>query len=477
MLVSMIIIFLVGYLFIALEHPLKVNKAGTALLTGTILWVIYTYGASEFIPTVSAEAFRMFLESNPRFAYLPFAEQCTHFVVENQILDSIGEISETLLFLIGAMITVELIDAHGGFNFITDRITTTKKRRLLWLIATITFFMSAVLDNLTTSIVMVMLIRKLVGNYKERWVFGSIIIIAANSGGAWSPIGDVTTIMLWIRGNISTAATIPHLILPCILSAFIPVCMAQRLLHGEITPPLIIEEENKNGLLENLKKKKRIAILLLGLLCLLFVPIFKTITHLPPFMGILMGIGFLWVFTEIMYQREQRVSENLKLPLAKIIHRIDGATLLFFLGILLAVDALQHSGILNNFSQALDTYIGNVYAVNIIIGLLSSVVDNVPLVAGAMGMYPIADQAMVAASANPEYMSHFMQDGVFWQFLAYCAGVGGSSLIIGSAAGVVVMGLERINFIWYFKNISFMALCGYLSGAVLYIIQCWLFMD
>lgn len=477
MLISMIIIFLAGYLCIALEHPLKVNKAGTALLTGTILWVIYTHSASQFIPTVSAEEFRMFLESNPRFAFLPFAEQCTHFVVENQILDSIGEISETLLFLIGAMITVELIDAHGGFNFITDRITTTRKRKLLWLIATITFFMSAVLDNLTTSIVMVMLIRKLIGNYKERWIFGSIIIIAANSGGAWSPIGDVTTIMLWIRGNISTAATIPHLILPCILSALVPVFMAQRLLHGEITPPLIIKKEVKNGLLENLKKKKRIAILLLGLLCLLFVPVFKTVTHLPPFMGILMGIGFLWVFTEIMYLHERRVDEKLKLPLDKIIHRIDGATLLFFLGILLAVDALQHSGILNSFSHALDTYIGNVYAVNIIIGLLSSVVDNVPLVAGAIGMYPIADQAMVAASANPEYMLHFMQDGVFWQFLAYCAGVGGSSLIIGSAAGVVVMGLERINFIWYFKNISFMALCGYLSGAVLYIAQCWLFLD
>lgn len=471
MVISMIIVFLVGYLCIALEHPLKINKAGSALLTGTVLWVMYIYAAPEFIPSVSGEEFKMFLEANPRLANLPFIEQCKNFVVDHQVMDSIGEIAETLLFLIGAMIIVELIDAHGAFNFITDRITTKKKKKLLCLIAAITFCMSAVLDNLTTSIVMIMLIRKLIGNYKERWVFGSIIIIAANSGGAWSPIGDVTTIMLWIRGNISTASTIPHLIIPCIISVVVPVLMAQRFLHGEVTPPLIVQEDTSDKLITRLKARKRLAILIIGLFCLLFVPVFKTITHLPPFMGILMGIAILWIYTEIMYQQEHHIKNEIKLPLAKIIHRIDGATLLFFLGILLAVDVLQHSGILSGFSHFLDTRIGNVYAVNVIIGLLSSIVDNVPLVAGAMGMYPIADEAMIAAAANPDYMSHFVQDGTFWQFLAYCAGVGGSSLIIGSAAGVVVMGLERINFIWYLKNISFMALCGYLAGAAWYILQ------
>lgn len=471
MIAAMILVFLVGYFFIAMEHPLKINKAGTALLTGTILWVMYTFTASNYIPSVSGEEFKIFLESNPSLSSLPFVEQCTQFVVEHQMIRSIGEISETLLFLIGAMITVELIDAHGGFNFITDRITTTKKKKLLWLIAGITFLMSAVLDNLTTSIVMVMLIRKLIGNYKERWVFASIIIIAANSGGAWSPIGDVTTIMLWIHGNISTAATIPHLIIPCIISTLIPVLLAQRFLKGEVTPPLFTHENSGNGLIDTLKKKKRLAILIIGLFCLLFVPVFKTVTHLPPFMGILMGIGILWVFTEIMYQRELNVGDELKLPLGKIIHRIDGSTLLFFLGILLAVDVLQHNGVLSNFSGFLDKHIGNVYAVNIIIGMLSSVVDNVPLVAGAMKMYPIADQAMIAAATNPAYMSHFVQDGTFWQFLAYCAGVGGSSLIIGSAAGVVVMGLERINFIWYLKHISLLAFSGYLAGAAWYVVQ------
>lgn len=470
MLTAMIILFLVGYFFIAMEHPLKINKAATALLTGTILWVMYTYGSPQFIPSASAEEFKNFLAAHPALLELPYVEQSIRFVVEHQVLDSIGEIAETLIFLIGAMITVELVDSHGGFMFITNRITTHEKRKLLFVIATITFFMSAVLDNLTTSIVMVMLIRKLIGNYKERWIFGSIIIIAANSGGAWSPIGDVTTIMLWVRGNISTASTIPHLFLPSLVSALIPVLIASRLLHGNVTPPNAFEENRDNVLLKFLKTKEKLSILFLGIFCLLFVPVFKTITHLPPFMGILMGVGILWVFTELMYKRHS-ISEDLKLRLSKVVSRIDGATLMFFLGILLAVDALRYSGVLGNFSVWLDDTIGNVYAVNMIIGTLSAVVDNVPLVAGAIGMYPVATDTMIATAADPAYLSHFVQDGTFWQFLAYCAGTGGSMLIIGSAAGVVVMGLEKINFIWYLKHISFTALLGYLAGAFVYILQ------
>ncbi|WP_279179420.1 sodium:proton antiporter NhaD [Parabacteroides johnsonii] len=470
MLTTMIIVFLVGYLLIALEHPLKINKAGTALLTGTILWVLYTLGAPQFIPAASAEEFKLFLDAFPFMKDLPYADQCIRFVIDHQILSSIGEIAETLVFLIGAMITVELIDSHGGFLFITNRITTNSKRKLLFVIATITFFMSAVLDNLTTSIVMVMLIRKLVGDYKERWVFGSIIVIAANSGGAWSPIGDVTTIMLWVRGNISTAATIPHLFLPSFVSALVPVLIISRSLHGKVPPPNAFEEDRGNLLLKVLKANEKLAILCIGVFCLLFVPVFKTITHLPPFMGILMGVGILWVFTELMYRRTP-INEDLKLRLSKVVSRIDGATLMFFLGILLAVDALRCSGVLGSFSLWLDDTIGNVYAVNLIIGTLSAIVDNVPLVAGAIGMYPVASDAMVATAADPAYMAHFVQDGVFWQFLAYCAGVGGSMLIIGSAAGVVVMGLEGINFIWYLKRISLLALAGYLSGAAVYILQ------
>lgn len=470
MLTVMICVFLVGYLCIALEHPLKVNKAGTALLTGTILWILYTFSAPDLIPSASAEEFKLFLNSYPAIAELPFVEQCTQFVVEHQILDSIGEIAETLIFLIGAMITVELIDGHGGFVFITNRIRTNQKRKLLVLVTLITFFMSAILDNLTTSIVMIMLMRKLLGNYKERWVFGSMIIIAANSGGAWSPIGDVTTIMLWVRGNISSAATIPHLFLPSLVSTLVPLLIMTRFLHGKVTPPDAFSGSENNPLLKKLKSKEKLLILILGVFCLVFVPIFKTITHLPPFMGILTGVSILWIYTELMYKRKQ-VNEDLKLRLSKIVHRIDGSTLLFFLGILLAVDALRCSGILTNFAFWLDETVGNVYAVNLIIGTLSAVVDNVPLVAGAIGMYPVATDTIIATAADPVYMANFVQDGVFWQFLAYCAGVGGSMLIIGSAAGVVVMGLERINFIWYLKNISIMALLGYLAGAGVYILQ------
>ena len=446
MLTTMIIVFLIGYLLIALEHPLKINKAGTALLTGTILWVLYTLGAPQFIPTASAEEFKLFLDAFPFIKDLPYADQCIRFVIDHQILDSIGEIAETLIFLIGAMITVELVDSHGGFMFITNRITTNSKRKLLFVIATITFFMSAVLDNLTTSIVMVMLIRKLIGNYKERWI------------------------MLWVRGNISTSATIPHLFLPSLVSALVPVLIISRYLHGKVTPPNAFEENRDNLLLKVLKANEKLAILCIGVFCLLFVPVFKTITHLPPFMGILMGVGILWIFTELMY-RKTPINEDLKLRLSKVVSRIDGATLMFFLGILLAVDALRCSGVLGSFSLWLDDTIGNVYAVNLIIGTLSAIVDNVPLVAGAIGMYPVASDAMVATAADPAYIANFVQDGVFWQFLAYCAGVGGSMLIIGSAAGVVVMGLEGINFIWYLKRISLLALAGYLSGAAVYILQ------
>ena len=470
----MIVIFLIGYLFIALEHPIKINKAGTALLTGTILWVMYTFSAPDFIPLVSAEDFRIFLGQNPSIAALPFVEQCTNFVVQHQVLESIGEIAETLTFLIGAMITVELIDTHGGFMFITNRIKTQQKKKLLLLIASITFFMSAVLDNLTTSIVMIMLIRKLIGDQRERWVFGSIIVIAANSGGAWSPIGDVTTIMLWVKGNISSGATIPHLLLPSIASALVPTLIIMRSLHGNVTPPAQITQEGNQDLLNMLKKKEKISILIIGVLCLIGVPIFKTITHLPPFMGILVGVGILWLFTDTMYRRNE-IPEEHKLRLEKVVNRIDGTTLLFFLGILLAVDALKCCGVLSAFSIWLDETIGNVYVVNLIIGILSSVVDNVPLVAGAIGMYPVATETMISAAADPTYMSYFVQDGIFWQFLAYCAGVGGSILIIGSAAGVVVMGLERIQFLWYLRRISILALLGYLSGAAVYILQSVIF--
>lgn len=479
MLTLIIAIFIIGYLMIALEHPLKINKAASALLTGTILWVLYIMNAPDFESLVSSGGFKSFVQ-DPHAAGLSLLEQCQQYIVEHQILISIGEICQTLIFLIGAMIIVELVDVHGGFEFITNRITTRKARSLLIMISVLTFFMSSVLDNLTTSIVMIMLIRKIIADQKTRWLFGSMIIIAANSGGAWSPIGDVTTIMLWIKGNISTSETIPHLILPSLVSMFVPLFLMARQLKGSVESPI------QEGRMDNnstcctdeffiLAHRERLYIFILGILCLLFVPVFKMVTHLPPFMGVMIGVSILWFFTEFIYGKKEDLEEDRKLRVSKVVHRIDGATLLFFLGILLAVEVLRYTGILGAFASWLDDSVGNVFIVNMVIGALSAVVDNVPLVAGAMGMYPVMTEEAVAASADPIYWMNFVQDGTFWQFLAYCAGVGGSMLIIGSAAGVVVMGLEQISFGWYLKRISGLALLGYLAGAFVYILQCVVF--
>lgn len=481
MLTLLIAFFLIGYLCIALEHPLKINKAATALITATAAWVIYMLIAPEIVP--GTRGFEFFLQENPSMAALPLHEQAVRYVQQIEIIGSLGDIAEILFFLIGAMTIVELIDVHGGFNIITNRITTRRKRRLLWIIGTITFFMSAILDNLTTSIVMIALLRKIIGNYKERWLFAGIIIIAANSGGAWSPIGDVTTIMLWVRGNVTTAGLLPNLFLPCLVSFVVPVLIAQRWLHGDVTPAsphklaAVQVRDGEVSYFTNVEGKtaiserERLSILLLGVGCLLFVPVFKTVTHLPPFMGILGALGIMWLYTEVMYKRKNDVPEAAKRRIPDVLRRIDTPTILFFLGILLAVSALQMSGVLSNLSVWLDEKLHDVYLINVMIGFLSSVVDNVPLVAGAMATYPIADAAAVASATDPAYIQYFVQDGIFWQFLAYCAGVGGSMLIIGSAAGVVVMGLERMNFVWYLKNISLIALTGYLAGAAAYILQ------
>lgn len=443
MILLITILFLLGYIAIAMEHPLKINKAATALLLSVLLWIAYIIYAPTLYPSLSIEKVR-------------------ELVTEKQIINHLGDISEILFFLLGAMTIVELVDVHGGFNLITNKISARKKRTLLWILAFVTFFLSAILDNMTTAIVMVMLMRRLIHNQQDKWIFASIIIIAANSGGAFSPIGDVTTIMLWIKGNITSSHLIPELFLPAIISTIIPVALASRFLKGEIEPAEH-SDESSNGThpaASIITKTERTIIFLLGVGSLIFVPIFKSITHLPPFIGILFGLSILWIYTEILYQRKHHVEESRKARITHILSRIDTSTILFFLGILMAVAVLKESNILSSFAGLLNDKIGNLYIINIIIGLISSIIDNVPLVAGAMGMYPI-DPNSVA----------FMQDGSFWIFLAYCAGVGGSILIIGSAAGVVVMGLEKINFLWYMKKISIIALAGYLTGAIIYIIE------
>ena len=410
----MIAIFVIGYAMIALEHPLKINKSATAVLLAAVIWAVFAL----FGPGIK----------------------------DGALIHHLGETAEILFFLLGAMTIVEIVDKHDGFSIITDRITTTSKRKLLWIISILTFFMSAVLDNLTTSIVMCALLRKLVGDKNTRWFFAGMVILAANAGGAWSPIGDVTTIMLWIKGNITAGNIILETIIPSLVSLLVPVAIIGMTMKGKLERPEKTESEETS----TVTRKQSLIILIMGVALLLFVPFFKTITHLPPYLGILFGLGILWITTEIMHKNNP--SNYSRLNVTAIIQKVDVPSVLFFLGILMAVSCLNEAGHLGLLAGALNE-LGNVYVINIVIGVLSSIIDNVPLVAAAMGMYPI------------EAIGNFAVDGAFWEGLAYCAGTGGCLLIIGSAAGVAVMGMEKIDFIWYLKKISLWALIGYLAGA------------
>ena len=439
MITAMIVLFAVGYACIALEHKIKINKAASALFMFGAIWTLYALFSGS--STVGAE-----------------------------LLEHLGSTSETLFFLIGAMTIVDLIDTHGGFGIITERITSRNKLLLVWLLSFITFFMSAVLDNMTTTIIMIMMLRRIIPDARDRWIFAGVIIIAANSGGAWSPIGDVTTIMLWMRGNVTAQSLIAYLILPCIVSLLIPAYMATRMLRR--SQKLLPEVDRTVPLPEGIGKRFSRSVLWAGVLGLLFIPIFKSLTGLPPYVGMLLVLGALWILTEWAYDKKKRgMEEENKHRVSKVLKNIDMSTILFFLGILMSVAGLQSAGLLNTAAEWLDRNVHEVFTITSVVGVLSSIIDNVPLVAACMGMYPVADAAMVAAAADPAYAEMFMPDGLFWLLLTYCAGVGGSILIIGSAAGVVAMGLENIDFTWYLKNISLMAFLGYLSGIVVILLE------
>ncbi len=456
---TLLIIFVVGYLAIALEHPIKVDKTASALLLGMVLWIVYALGADSIVPVVNGDHFREYLAAHPALAGESTAHQALSYILDVDIVEHLGDITQTLLFLIGAMTIVELVDVHGGFRVITDKIVTRNKRKLLWIICFTTFFMSAILDNLTTTIVMIMLLRKLIDDQKTRWIFAGAIVIAANSGGAWSPIGDVTTIMLWVKGNVTAQALICYVLIPSIISMVVPLLVISSQLKGELEP--VQPQVTVDNTITASERKTMFA---LGVGGLIFVPVFKTITHLPPFVGMLFVLGALWVFTEIFYNKKMlKKAQEHRLP--SVIARIDMPSILFFLGILMAVAVLQSTGVLSWLAKELDASIHNVYIIDTVLGVLSSIVDNVPLVAGVMGMYPVADPGAVG------YASHFVVDGTFWELLSYCAGVGGSILIIGSAAGVIAMGLEKISFGWYLKRFSWLALLGYLAGVGVYLLE------
>ncbi|MFA5713805.1 MAG: sodium:proton antiporter NhaD [Bacteroidales bacterium] len=455
--ILLITIFVLGYIAIALEHKLGVNKSAIALVMAGSMWAIFVLFIPESATVAHSTAFKEWLSLNPLLESLPTLELSRRFITDFLLLEYMGDISSTLFFLIGAMTIVELIDAHGGFNLLTDKIDPKNNRRLLLFITTLTFFLSAVLDNLTTAIVMVTLVRKIVPNYKERWVFAGMIIIAANGGGAWSPIGDVTTIMLWIKGAVSSIPLIKRIFLPSLFSVAIPLLFALRLLKPKelVKRELSPEHEKKIAI----GRTERKIILVLGVASLLSVPLFKFVTTLPPFAGIITALGAIWIYTDILYSNI-KVSETSKYRVTKVLKQIDTSTILFFLGILLSVMSLSATGALTTAGQFLVKTLKESNYIAMAIGILSSVVDNVPLVAVAMGMFPIV------ADGAP----HLIMDGSFWHLLAYSAGTGGSLLIIGSAAGVVVMGLERISFGWYLRHISLLALIGFISGIALFLL-------
>ncbi|RLD51322.1 MAG: sodium:proton antiporter [Bacteroidetes bacterium] len=456
MFILMVVIFILGYTMIALEHPIKIDKAASALLMGTVLWALYALNGQDILNLGYSRAWLHFSELNPSLSKT--TEGVREFIVHHDVLDHLADISTILFFLLGAMTIVEIVDQHEGFKIITDKIKTTKKVKLLWIISFLTFFMSAVLDNLTTTIVIIALLRKLVDDKQTRWFFAGMVVVAANAGGAFSPIGDVTTIMLWIGEQVTTANIIMKLFVPSLFTMIIPLILLSFTLKGNVTRPKVVPAGEHDV---TTTPTQQIVMLVMGVSALLFVPIFKTVTHLPPYLGMLFGLSIIWITTEIMHRRTKTKYEGtFKLSVNSILTRVDVPTIFFFLGILTAVAALESAGHLDLLATSLKDWGLGVYPVAIIIGLLSSVVDNVPLVAASMGMYPI----------DPFHVQ-FMQDGIFWELIAYTAGTGGSILIIGSAAGVAAMGMEKIDFIWYMKRISLLAALGFFAGAGTYYLQ------
>jgi Na+/H+ antiporter NhaD/arsenite permease-like protein len=422
MLTTLVIIFVIAYAAIALEHPLNINKSASALIGAGLLWTVYALSAGDPL------------------------------LVSEQLGESVMGTAQIIFFLMGAMTIVEVVDAHNGFDVITSRIRTSKLSALLWLVGFVTFFLSAMLDNLTTTIVMISLMRKLLADHKDRLFFAGIIVIAANAGGAWTPIGDVTTTMLWIGGQITTLAIMKGVLLPSLVNLFVPLAITAYVLRGrDVVVPQRVDSEVGNQTTEFERK----LMFFLGLGILVAVPVFKTVTHLPPFMGTLFGLGILWLAGDLVHRHKEDESKQ-PLMLGHALSRIDMSSIVFFVGILLAVATLEHTHILASLAQWLDQVVGRQDVIVMVIGLVSAIVDNVPLVAASMGMYSLTDYP-----AN-----HFL-----WEFLAYCAGTGGSILIIGSAAGVAAMGLEKIHFFWYVRKISGLALIGYLAGAGTYLVQ------
>jgi NhaD family Na+/H+ antiporter len=422
MLIALILVFVLAYTAIALEHPLKVNKSATALLGAGLMWTLYALN-----------------QDNPQ-------------TLNTELGESLMGTAQIVFFLMGAMAIVEVVDAHNGFEVITSRIRTTRLSKLMWLVGCVSFFLSSILDNLTTTIVMVSLMKKLLDQREDRLFFAGIIVIAANAGGAWTPIGDVTTTMLWIGGQITATEIMKGLFIPSLVNLLVPLAVTSAWLGQR---PVIAPQQHADDIPFETSAFERNLMFFLGLAILVLVPVFKTVTHLPPFMGILLGLGLLWLVGDLVHRQEEDLRKQ-RLTLARALTRIDMSSIVFFIGILLSVAVLEHAHVLSSIAHWLDTTVGRQDLIVLLIGMVSAVVDNVPLVAASMGMYSLAQ---------------YPADSFLWEFLAYCAGTGGSILIIGSAAGVAAMGLEKIDFLWYARKVSGLALLGYFAGALAYIAQ------
>lgn len=452
MIAAIIIVFVLGYLAIVFEHQIHINKAASAIVTGVLCWTIYAVGYDQLVPQAAFEAWEKVHAAGGDAHAVSQLPAKLEFITEYQLPKGFVEIAGILFFLMGAMTIVELVDAHEGFSLVTQQVKARNKVTLLWIVGWVTFFLSSVLDNLTTTIVVVSLLRKLVADRETRLLFIGIAIIAANAGGAWTVIGDVTTTMLWVKNKISTVNVMQDLFLASAVCLLIPLVITSRWLKGDLPPVSDVGDENDD---KTIQPWHRTMFLVLGLGGLMTVPIFKALTHLPPFMGMVMSLGVLWIASELVSHTMDEKTRS-STGVLSALRRVDMSSILFFLGILLAVGALGSVGILENIAKSLQNYIGDTSIIAIIIGLVSAVVDNVPLVAAGIEMY----------AETPTNDS-------FWILLAYCAGTGGSCLIIGSAAGVAAMGLEKIDFMWYARRIAPMALAGYLGGVAIYFLQHW----
>ena len=460
------VIFVVGILGIALEDKIKVNKAAIALFMAISMWMILMFDAYHIFVERSNPIFQEYLTQNPEVAKLSLQEQFVDFITNRSIVYHLGNVSETLFFVMCTMLIVDLVDKHGGFRSVTGYIRTSNKRKLLWYISFAAFFFSALLDNLAAAIVMLAVLRKLVPDRTDRMKYACMVIIAANAGGSWSPIGDVTTILLWVGGNVSALHQISHVFIPALINLLVPLTIAHFWLFKKGAVLRVMSEEDQpDEYIPEIPARSRRIIFVIGVLSLALVPVFQMVTDLSPFLGVLAGLVILWLYTDLMYSK-LHMHESQKLRISRLLPNVDLATIFFFLGILMAVGALETSGQLGMMSSFLDEHVHQPYLISFAIGMMSSFVDNVALVAATMGMYPVVEQA-----ANlPAYAQYFVADGGFWTFLAYCAVTGGSILIIGSATGVTVMGIEKIDFMYYTKRFTALALIGYCCGAGAYML-------